>query len=52
MHTEYAEYILYICQQKKYQKDESFMYALLGTEGKKQPPFLKCSIYVSGCLYP
>lgn len=45
MYPKYAVYILYIRQQKKYQKDESFTCALLGTRGKKQPPFLKHSIY-------
>lgn len=31
-------------------RNEPFIYALLGTEGKNQPPFLKSSVYLPGYL--
>lgn len=52
MYPKYAEHILYIRQQKMYQKNGSFTCALPGTRGKKQPPFLKHSIYQATSVSP
>lgn len=54
MLPKYAEYTLYIYQQKQYWKEESLPDALPGTQENKQVPFLRNSmdVPITLSLYP